>query len=120
MALILVTGAGFSRNWGGWLANEAFEYILGRPEIGKELRTHLWRDKVQRRGFEDTLGELQQQKKKGDSRAREMVGEFTGALVAMFDEMNEGLTQATFEWQTSVSMMVRPFLTSFKYIFTLN
>jgi hypothetical protein len=25
----LLTGAGFSRNWGGWLANEAFEYLLG-------------------------------------------------------------------------------------------
>ena len=29
----LLTGAGFSRNWGGWLANEAFEYLLGVPEV---------------------------------------------------------------------------------------
>jgi hypothetical protein len=64
MTLILLTSAGFSRNWGGWLANEAFEYILGRPEIGEDLRTCLWRDNVKRRGFEDTLGELPQPKKK--------------------------------------------------------
>jgi hypothetical protein len=120
MTLILLTGAGFSRNWGGWLANEAFEYILGRPEIGKELRRRLWQDKIQRRGFEDTLGELQRQKQKGDQSAAEMVREFMGALVAMFDEMNRGLSRATFEWQNETSMMVRPFLACFDYVFTLN
>ena len=118
--MILLTGAGFSRNWGGWLANEAFEYILGRPEIGKELRRRLWQDKIQRRGFEDTLGELQRQKQKGDQSAAEMVREFMGALVAMFDEMNRGLSRATFEWQNETSMMVRPFLACFDYVFTLN
>jgi hypothetical protein len=30
--------AAFSRNWGGWLASEAFEYLLGRPEIDDPLR----------------------------------------------------------------------------------
>jgi hypothetical protein len=30
MTLILLTGAGFSRNWRGWLASEAFEYVLQR------------------------------------------------------------------------------------------
>lgn len=29
MTNILFTDAGFSRNWGGWLADEAFEYLLG-------------------------------------------------------------------------------------------
>jgi hypothetical protein len=38
----------------------------------------------------------------------------------MFDEMNQGLSRAIFEGQNDVSMMVRPFLTSFDYIFTLN
>jgi hypothetical protein len=32
MAHYLLTGAGFSYNWGGWLASEAFEYLLGAPE----------------------------------------------------------------------------------------
>ena len=41
MTNVLQTGAGFTRNWGGWLANEAFEYLLGRPEIGSELRQRL-------------------------------------------------------------------------------
>src|ERR1700733_9926625 len=37
MTLILLTGAGFSRNWGGWLASEAFEYVLGCSDVGEDL-----------------------------------------------------------------------------------
>src|SRR5579862_9548790 len=120
MTLILLTGAGFSRNWGGWLANEAFEYVLGRPEIGLELRQRLWADKVKGRGFEDTLGVLQQDAATGRPRAGEMVGEFMDALVAMFNEMNQGLAAAQFEPQNAVAFMVGTFLARFDYIFTLN
>ncbi|MEA2943355.1 MAG: hypothetical protein QOD09_3884 [Bradyrhizobium sp.] len=44
MAHYLLTGAGFSFNWGGWLASEAFEYLLGAPEIDGELRALLWQN----------------------------------------------------------------------------
>ena len=30
---LLLTGAGFSRNWNGCTANEVFEYFLGCKEI---------------------------------------------------------------------------------------
>jgi hypothetical protein len=33
MSRILLAGAGFSRNWGGWLADEAFEYLLGCVDL---------------------------------------------------------------------------------------
>ena len=52
---ILLTGAGFSRNWGGWLASEAFEYLLGCTEIDEETRRLLWESGG---GFEDTLADL--------------------------------------------------------------
>ena len=42
MTYILLTGAGFSRNWGGWLASEAFEYLIGCGELDSDLRTLLW------------------------------------------------------------------------------
>jgi hypothetical protein len=35
---ILPTGAGFSYNWGGYLANEAFDYLLGVTETDDDLR----------------------------------------------------------------------------------
>jgi hypothetical protein len=44
MSHILLTGAGFSRNWGGWLATEAFEYLLGAVEVDDQLRHLLWQD----------------------------------------------------------------------------
>lgn len=45
MTSYLLLGAGISRNWGGWPASEAFEYLLGRQEIaGNEpLRRLLWK-----------------------------------------------------------------------------
>jgi hypothetical protein len=44
----LLTGAGFSRNWGGWLANEVFEYLLADKDITVPIRTQLWRDVIRR------------------------------------------------------------------------
>src|SRR5689334_12868745 len=60
MNFVLLLGAGFSRNWGGWLAAEAFEYLLGCPEIVREprLRSLLWKHQPTG-GFEDALAELQ-------------------------------------------------------------
>jgi hypothetical protein len=34
---VVLLGAGFSRNWGGWLASEAFEYLLGSPQTALYL-----------------------------------------------------------------------------------
>ena len=44
MTHILLTGAGFSRNWGGMLAAEVFQYLLGCNELDEELRRMLLRD----------------------------------------------------------------------------
>ena len=55
MTRVLLTGAGFSRNWGGMLAGDVFPYLLGCDELDDELRRQLWRD----RSFEDVLAALQ-------------------------------------------------------------
>src|ERR1700738_524584 len=55
MTHIVLTGAGFSRNWGGMLASDVFTYLLGCNELDEELRRLLWRD----RSFEDVLAALQ-------------------------------------------------------------
>lgn len=33
MPTVLLIGAGSSRNWGGWLASETFDYLLGCPQV---------------------------------------------------------------------------------------
>jgi hypothetical protein len=55
MTYILLTGAGFSCNWGGWLADEAFEYLLGCAEVKSVV--NVWRncgfDKLPRYFFDE-------------------------------------------------------------------
>jgi hypothetical protein len=58
MTHILLTGAGFSYNWGGYLAKEAFDYLLGVAEHDDDLRALLWADQAQGLGFESTLARL--------------------------------------------------------------
>jgi hypothetical protein len=48
---ILLTGAGFSRNWGGWLADEVFDYLLGCPEMNEDIRIAIWSAKNSNYGF---------------------------------------------------------------------
>lgn len=62
---LLLLGAGFSRNWGGWLANEVFEYLLGCEQIQQDdyLKTLLWKSR-NTGGFEKALSEVQANHKK--------------------------------------------------------
>lgn len=60
MAHILLLGAGFSRNWGGLLATEIFDYLIGLPDIKADsyLTKVLWVNKNSG-GFENALAEVQ-------------------------------------------------------------
>ena len=122
----LLTGAGFSANWGGWVASEAFEYLLlGTAEImgDTQLRDLLWRHQAAG-GFEDALAELQ----RGYSPAyaqqwsEKQLIRFQGAVGRMFDDMNQAyFNRPDLEFsRADVSRMVRTFLMRFDAIFTLN
>ena len=53
----LLLGAGFSRNWGGWLASEVEEYLLSLPALGPVVRSQLLECRA-RGGFEKALANL--------------------------------------------------------------
>jgi hypothetical protein len=53
---ILLLGAGFSRNWGGWLADEVSDYLMSHPRIDDGLRELLQRYKG-KGGFEAAVDE---------------------------------------------------------------
>jgi hypothetical protein len=59
MPHFLLTGAGFSYNWGGYLASEAFEFLLSVTDGDDDLRSLLWREHQAGLGFEDILAKLQ-------------------------------------------------------------
>lgn len=123
MKHLLLMGAGFSRNWGGWLANEAFEYLLGCPEIvaDEELRLLLWTSQASG-GFETALATLQRDfKRSGSATATEKLVRFQTAVERMFEDMNAGFTGRPgrlFHHEHIRSL--GGFLARFDAIFTLN
>ena len=118
MTYVLLTGAGFTRNWGGWLADEAFEYLLGAPEVDDYLRNILWMSKLRGEGFENALSIVQ-----GGYAARKMAEDkkrldaLTAALIGMFTMMQTAFSQRRF---TDQGLLLQRFLAQFDAIFTLN
>jgi hypothetical protein len=117
MSHILLLGAGFSRNWGGWLASEAFEYLLGCPDISRNdyLRRLLWRHQPTG-GFEDALTVLQyQMDPQAPPGSLEM---FQAGITQMFADMNNGYFERTdWEFQEHGPRKVATFLERFDAIF---
>jgi hypothetical protein len=128
MTFIVLTGAGFSRNWGGWLANEAFEYLLGCPELDANLRHLLWQSKNNGGGFEDALAQLQQEYQRSkNAESEKPLRDLQAALLGMFNSMNQSFQGTSFEPQDELNQMhrdsrttVQNFLMQFDAIFTLN
>jgi hypothetical protein len=114
----LLTGAGFSRNWGGWLANEAFEYLLGAPEIDDYLRTILWGAKLQGEGFEGALSTVQDAyaSNKSDETKQRLV-RLTQAVIGMFNAMQAAFNKLDYR---ESELRLQQFLAQFDAIFTLN
>ncbi|MBJ7544749.1 SIR2 family protein [Rhodomicrobium udaipurense] len=120
---LLLLGAGFSRNWGGWLASEVFEYLLGIPEISDcpKLRSLLWSTKLKGRGFEGALADMQAQYAcLQDAESKKLLDKLQSAVAKMFQDMNDGLERRTFEFSNSSASSVCEFLARFDAIFTLN
>jgi hypothetical protein len=114
----LLTGAGFSRNWGGWLANEAFEYLLGAPEIDDYFRNILWEAKLRGEGFEGALSMVQDayaSSKSGESKQR--LDRFTQAVIGMFNAMQAAFDKLDYRGS---QLRLQLFLSRFDAIFTLN
>jgi len=112
---VLLLGAGFSRNWGGWLASEVDEFLLGCPEVDDHLRAYLlaYRGKG---GFEAALGNLQlERRQRGQSDRR--LSALLDAISRMFKEMNEGFASISLPKN---DMGFSAFMKRFNAIFTLN
>jgi len=114
---ILLLGAGFSRNWGGWVATEVFEYLLGCAGLGESAKSLLW-DYKEKGGFEAALGRLQQDIRKTSAKDPRLE-QLTKCVIEMFEDMNSGFPKS-FEFSNMSSQSVGEFLARFDAIFTLN
>jgi hypothetical protein len=121
MAQYILTGAGFSRNWGGWLASEVFEYLLGCPEVADStaLRSLLWRHQ-RINGFESALAEVQRDYVRNPNAHLNALRGLQAAIERMFSHMNEHLFTRTWELNQDRERSITRFLARFDAIFTLN
>ncbi len=122
MSHILLLGAGFSRNWGGWLASEVFEYLLGCPEIlgNLHLRRALWKSKSEG-GFEQALSLVQADPSLGQTERDRAIQAFEVALIRMFDDLNAALLEVkALDFASAQPNTVSGLLARFDAIFTLN
>src|SRR5262245_36187256 len=121
MPHILLLGASFSRNWGGWLADEAFEYLLGCPQVDSGIRDLLWQHRWQG-GFEDALAQLQTDflQRRNEVR-RQNLDKLESAIAQMFRDMDKAFAAVRhFEFHNSEQYLIRNFFVRFDAIFTLN
>lgn len=122
MAHLLLLGAGFSRNWGGQLASEVFDYLIGLPEISRDeyLRGLLWANRNSG-GFENALADVQLSFIGDPARYADPMRRLQSAVSSMLEGMNQAFfARPTMEFQQHQEMMLRTFLFRFDAIFTLN
>jgi SIR2-like domain len=122
MSAMILLGAGFSHNWGGWLAQEVFNHLIGVREIRQHERlTQLLWQHQSGGGFEDAIAEVQRDYRLDPARHGAELKTFQDAVEQMFADMNEGYAaNPGWEFQQQQAFMVRTFLVQFEAIFSLN
>lgn len=119
MTHILLTGAGFSRNWGGMLAKDVFSHLLGDQGLDDHTRRLLFRAHTSNGSFEDVLAALQGAIDPDNKRRYEAL---ISALVGLFNGMGQAFMQRNLEFKNppDTRYWLRGFLHRFPNIFTLN
>jgi hypothetical protein len=117
MAYILLTGAGFTRNWGGWLAKELEGDLLARLALQDPLRRLIQSSD----NYEEALAKA---RSGGDSGARispSQLRTLEDAIKESFWAMNIALGQRASMYLAGESeRSILSFLPKFDAIFTLN
>jgi hypothetical protein len=125
MRNILLTGAGFSKNWGGLLAKEVFDALIGDPMILEDAPTRdaLWQYP---NNFEEALKQIQEiafatptvENIHRKHRIEDAVRRLFGAMNGLFRNDEFFLRDA--EGRRDGSTTPNAFLSQFDKIFTLN
>lgn len=113
---VLLTGAGFSKNWGGFVAREITNVLMSRLQNNPYLLQAL-----NRGNFEDVLSQVQSEylaTRTAENQNR--LDAMQGALSDVFGRMNAHLAATQFEFSNDIAHSIQKFLVSFDAIFTLN
>lgn len=104
--VILLNGAGFSANWGGYLAGEMWNKIISVPAVhnNQQLKNIIW--DYREKGFEAVFG---------DSRIEKFIEDYRKAIIDVFFDMHQEFYNVTSE-----NSLFENFFFKFSSIFTLN
>jgi hypothetical protein len=119
---LLLLGAGFSRNWGGWLATEVNDHLFTSPQI---IADGYLQDLLHRYaatgGFEAALGECQTNYLQNPAEYRNHLENLQSAIDTMFLDMEAGFaSKLPLQFSQELKFSVSRFLARFDTIFTLN
>jgi hypothetical protein len=116
MTFMLLTGAGFSHNWGAPLASQVFSSVLSDRDIDGETRERLI---ASGGAFEGLMADFQVSSDPEDQKRYEAL---LASVVGIFNGMNQSFMQTQFEFENppSVQHSMAGFLSRFHAIFTLN
>src|SRR5215475_7211897 len=103
MTHILLTGAGFSKNWGGLIASEFFSRLLS-ADLDARTRDLLFKSRASG-GFETVMTQLQGARNRS-SEDKKRLDDFTAAIAGIFNSMNNHFLRVPFEFQNEVRYMV--------------
>jgi hypothetical protein len=115
---VLLLGAGFSRNWSGWLASEIMGDLLGRLADHAELSSLLRRIG----NFEEALSQVQTDfRSQQGAETTTRLDRFQTAILDSFGAMNDAFASMPgMEFSNDRAFSVQEFLSKFDAIFTLN
>jgi hypothetical protein len=117
MTHILLTGAGFTRNWGGWLAKELEGDLLARLATHEQLRRLVQNSA----NYEEALGKARNPGYSGVGVSPAQLKTLEDAIKESFWAMNLALGQRASMYLSGESKQsILEFLPKFDAIFTLN
>lgn len=113
----VLLGAGFTRNWGGWLASELTGELCGIVADDEDLVRRL----KETRNFERVLADVRVEARAGVA-AHRRFERLQQATLDVFNRMNQALAKGGFEFRVAGGKQrwVATFLAEFDAIFTLN
>jgi hypothetical protein len=123
MKYVLLLGAGFSRNWGGWLASEVNGHLPTSAKVrGNAHVLEVLRRTADSGGFEAALAELQDlYANMPAAENRHHLQCLQEAILAMFADMEAGFaSKQGWEFCNDLQFKIARFLSPFDAIFTLN
>jgi SIR2-like protein len=113
---VLLTGAGFSKNWGGFVAREITNALMSRLQNNPHLLGAL-----NRANFEDVLSQVQSEYlATRTTENQNRLNAMQEALSDVFRRMNVHFASRQFEFSNDVAHSIQKFLVRFDAIFTLN